>query len=35
MIKITEVILDEELLEKCKITEVRVLEVDIEIALGS
>ena len=34
MIRITEVILEKEILEKCKITEVRILEVDIKIALG-
>ena len=33
MIKITEVILREEILEECKIIEVRILEVDIEATL--
>ena len=34
MIKITEVILGKEILEKCKITDIRILEVDIEVTLG-
>ena len=33
MIKIIEVTLGEEMLEKCKTTEVRMLEVDIEVYL--
>ena len=33
MIKIIEVILGEEILEECKIIEVRILEVDIEVTL--
>ena len=34
MIKIKEVILGKKTLEKCKIIEVRILEVDIEVILG-
>ena len=34
MVKITEVISEEEILEKCKITEVKILEEDIEVASG-
>ena len=34
MIKIIEVTLGEEILEECKITEVRILEVDIQVTLG-
>ena len=34
MIKITEVILGKEILKECRISEVRILEVDIEVALG-
>ena len=33
MIKITEVTLGEEILEECKIIEIRILEVDTEITL--
>ena len=35
MIKITEAILGEEILEEYKITEVRILEVDIEVTLAT
>ena len=35
MIKIIEVILGKEILEECKIIEVRTLEMDIEVALGT
>ena len=35
MIKIIEVILGKEILEECKIIEVRILEVDIEVILGT
>ena len=35
MIKIIEVILGKETFEECKIIEVRILEVDIEIILGA
>ena len=34
MIKITTVTLGEKILEECKITEVRILEVDIEVTSG-
>ena len=33
MIKIIEVILGEKILEECRIIEVRILEVDIEVTL--
>ena len=33
MIKITEVALGKEILEECRIIEVRILEVDIEVSL--
>ena len=34
MIKITEMILGKQRLEECRITEVRILEVDVEVALA-
>ena len=34
MIRITEVIVRKEILVECKITEVRILRVDIEVSLG-
>ena len=34
MIKITEVILGKEIFKECKITEAKILEVDIEVASG-
>ena len=35
MVKITEVILGKDILEKYKIKDVKILEMDIEVALGT